>query len=586
MAEVGKLLSLKKIALLEEQKNRKKVADAIGALSAKNEELNGSLKLALAREETAAREAAVKAASAEPEASLAELESQMNRLRAEESALLAHYSFDNVRKSVIDKSPIGSSAQALVRDLQESAHKITSQRFISAYFGHVGRWRVSGDDFLGALDQLEGAGELFYRYQDSKLFNAVTVLANWVRGLDLDDGLKIRPGVTIVVGIVALALCIFIFPMYIVLLGGVFIMNIAKTFSIKVVIDLINIVETNSSMMEQALGRRAQQEYDTRHSSISEQFSKASGILRQRIDTVKEEISVARQEALSTFRFDSSAVKKSFDGSFKGVEFDMADQSRQLEQIDARVESIRKEIATLEKEDATSRARLVASYLNFDKVGESRLFPERFLLDDGDPLKFFSNAASSVVFAYRDAAAVSDFIRLVCVQLRTLMAPMSVQVQIWDTATSGTQFVSFLNPDPGGDNGGFTICNNSDSVKEALAALVAILQKRLQTIRISYNDITQYNMDMLSLKSVTEDYYIVFILCPSLLLDNEGLKRLMTSGPELGIYPYVFAEATRMTPDYHPLLESCGYAAVVQNGNVITQAVAAIMEQIRNRPRG
>ena len=264
------------------------------------------------------------------------------------------------------------------------------------------------------------------------------------------------------------------------------------------------------------------------------------------------------------------------------INFSILENEKLEKSLTKKILNLNRHIQILEQNYKDSIQKTVDSYIGFH-IGTSVFYPEKFLLTSEEPLKFFLTSKFSNFFICREESDAISLVKLFCYQLRSLLSPSLAQIQIWDIKNSGISFMPFKNPNPKGESGGFEIYNTTESIKEALNALSATFQKRLQIIRVSYSDIVQYNKDMVTLNSVPENYHIIFCLSSELFLNSEEYMRLIVGGAELGIYIYVFCELSKLSDAYFSLLEHIKYCYVLQNGQVISSSKNAIMKQISNK---
>jgi hypothetical protein len=243
------------------------------------------------------------------------------------------------------------------------------------------------------------------------------------------------------------------------------------------------------------------------------------------------------------------------------------------------------EIKTLKEQYRGLIDELGKRYIDFERIGDSKFYPKNVLLGTGDPPEMFKNPGRSLMFLFSDKPTAIGFVKLASLQIRCNMSPTSANIEVWDVDESGVYFFAFRSSDSASDDGSFKIVNTTEGLKESIVNLDAILQKRLKTIRISYSSIDQYNEDMVKLGSVTENYYTVFVFSPESVIRDEAFKRLLVSGPSVGIYVHIFVEREKLTEQYVDVLERVNACIIASNGRFALNAVEAIISKIREQKK-
>jgi len=577
-------LQTKELQLLSAEKDLKITQNALDALNSKRTETELSIDRVLSQAREKAKEEVLKKCSIEQEKELSQVECELSALRKEKSAQLEHYAFDNIKKNVVSRSPLGDDTQALINELKQESYATVSKRFVDYYFTHLGKCRVSELDFLDALDKIKETKNSFFLQRDNKINIFIENTIDRCRGFTL-DGDSQSSGTLIALGVLATVLFFIVFPFYVIGLGVTYYINLKKSYYLKKSLDLLKVVEDNFMFMEKALDVRAYDEYHKKQQKIEEEFGKAIALAQSDVDAIGDAISGIRQQAIANFKFDDSEIKARFEKDLQGVDFSIEEQKRSLKAVNARITSITNDIKKFRVDYDTARKDTIKEYINFDSTGKSKFFPQKFLTDDKEPLLFFLNGRNSNFFACHDAGTVTDFIKLICLQIRTRMLPNTAYVEIWDITTSGANFMALSNPNQNTPSKLFSIKNNSTDIKDDIEVLTAILQQRLQTILSQGIDIIKYNEDMVKLNSVTEPYYLILVLSPETVINDENFRRLLTNGPSLGIYVYIFADWTRVSEAYFPLLETSQFCSIVLKNKVVPQAKGALITQIKNKKK-
>lgn len=574
-------LNTTKMELELVEKDLKNIKNTIQSLQDKKIDLEANTNVIIKQEKQKAREKLLQECSLELEIQLKKYEKEISDLRLEKEEKIKDFSLENVKRKILSDSPLSEETRLLITKVKEDAESVISKRFVSVYLSNYEKYQISEDEFLKALDTLP---ELEKQFSEKKKSAAIVVfdfIIEFINHLDDKEEIK-EKSVFIAIGIGTLILFFIAFPILVVALSIFFSIAFWKSFLLKKSLDTLKVIEDNFFIMEKALDKRSYEKYQSLQKEVDKEYETAIFDVQKNIDKTMEEITNAKQTALATFQFDDTDIKNELNISMEKLDFSILEQEKLEKSLRKKILNLNKQIQILEKEHRDTVHKTIEQYIG-SHIGNSVFYPEKFLLTEEEPLKYFLTSKCSNFFIYKDEIEAINLIRLFCYQLRSLLSPSLAQIQIWDIKNSGISFMPFKNPDPKGESGGFEIYNTTESMKEALNALSATFQKRLQVIRVSYTDIVQYNKDMVMLNSVPENYHVIFCLSSELFLNKEEYMRLLVSGAELGIYIYVFCELDKLNQTYFSLLEHVQYCYIMQNEQIISSSKNAIMAQISNK---
>ena len=520
--------------------------------------------------------------SQELESELAGYEDEIAALLAEKQKQMDHYSLDNIQENFIQNSPLSDEALESIEDLRLEACDAVSERFVNAYFKSLGVCRVAEEDFLTALDDLDRAKKQFFVLRDSKFGISVENFTRKLSRIDTKVSTSKEQSSPVWVfglGVVVLVLSFFVYPIYTICLGVVSMFNVRQAILMKNSLDLLKVVEDNFKQMEKALMARAKDLYREKQVELDAMYAASLATLQGNIDEANKELTALRQALLADFVFDPSEVEKEVEDELNNIDHQITEQSELEADLIEKINQTELEIQELMQKYGDSLGSLEREYMDYDRIGDGKFYPNQLLLAVGDAPVFYKNPNTSTVFIYRDRSMMINFIRLYCLQLRCNVHPSSSVIEVWDHESSGVPFMAFQSTMQS-DTGGFQILNTSDLLKESVVSLETVLQKRLKIIMVSYDNIDQYNNDMVQLGSVTESYYTIFVLSPDNLRNSESFHRLLVNGPDVGIYVHMFMESTKVGESWIPLLEKVNSCAIIQSGNVSPYSIEAIISKI------
>ena len=175
-------------------------------------------------------------------------------------------------------------------------------------------------------------------------------------------------------------------------------------------------------------------------------------------------------------------------------------------------------------------------YLNMDKCGDLVELPDKMLLDidDNNNGIFWNIPKTPCLILYKNREEVSNFCKLLLVQLFNQMSPILIQINYMDGQRLGADLSDFF--DMPENVLKFT---NSSDVNEVLNSKLDELQSRLKSVG-SFT-ISEYNKEMLKNDSVLLTYNILMLMDIDFnVLKSQNITSLMLSGTKVGILPYIF----------------------------------------------
>lgn len=489
---------------------------------------------------------------------------------------------ESIKEHVYRECPVDEETQSLIADIRLEAETILNVEFVDTYF-KVSTKSVDTETFLEYLTYLEQVRDNFLYFKKSKTTKYITRILEFIQDFKLHNSVaEHKHKKWFIFGFILLGLSFsrLFYSIYALLLCLVTFANVRRGYYMKQSLDVLKIVEDNLNNIREALDTKASKLHEEALQKLKSEFSTAHSELTKGIQQAKDESASTRQQALANFRFDDSALLNAQQELISSVKHEILTKTKEQQELQERATVLDREMKELVSAYEQEVDSVVERHLNFNGVGDSYIFPGKLLVEDSDPLKFFDKANYSNFFLYKDVDTVYNFIKLVCVQLRSLMNPNAFQIQLWDSVVAGIPFVAFKNPDVNGVDAGFVTHTTSGDIKDALAALETMLQKRMQVIKLNYETIGDYNRDMLELKAVPESYMIVFVLSTKSLEENEQFQRLVVNGAEVGIYIYSFVPSTEVSEKHFSLVNNSDYCAHLGNGALNPSASVAMKESI------
>lgn len=577
-----KELGALRIARSRKEKQDVQLANAITDLQGRIHGIGQEYQMKIQHEQTSQRTQLSNTCTTMQDAEIAEKTQELNTLRSKYDADVSANSLELITARLYEDCPVDTTVQGYIADIKNTAVSIFNEDFVSTYF-KLTSVDVEEDVFLESLEMLDTVHQNLMYFTDSKVSGWLGGISDFIRDFNFTSDTDSSSKKLLVRGAILVVACVFapkFYSVYAILLLCVCVYNLRRAYFTKQSLDILNIVETNMGKITAALDTKAISEHADIQCSLKTEYEGKSTLLQKQISDLQQDVVTVRNRAMSEFNFDSTSLVTAQNQKINALKEEIAVKQREQGLIRQDIVKIGEDFTKLQEQYENEVDSVVERHINFTTIGDSFLFPKKFLIDDGDPLKFFDNAASSHFFLYKDLPTVYNFIKLMCVQLRTLMHPDAVRVQIWDSAVAGTPFMPLRNPDSGGDPLGISISSTTEGIKEELGALEQILQKRMKVIKLNYTDIEAYNKDMLQLKAVPESYTIVFVLTTKSLEEDEQYLRLLKTGAELGICVYTFVDTNIASNSHNSLINNSDYCANIGVDVLNPSASAAMRETI------
>lgn len=353
-------------------------------------------------------------------------------------------------------------------------------------------------------------------------------------------------------------------------LGG---FNLYRTYAIyRLVLEsklLTDNVDTINNMIEDSINSDMQADKD----ELDRLYNKKVKTLDKQIAEFEGQLNDRIMETRSNFEFDDSAIRQKYDMTKSNLKQEQKRAEQSIIQIDLAIGKIQKNINELQKHLNSLSEGLADYYLATDRYGTEFLLDTKFLIDveRNEPV-WWEFPSDSCLIIYDNPREVTEFIKLISVQLFNRLNPTAISVDYWDIKNLGMDVQCFNAL----DKNLYNICGESSEVEESLSALSEVLKKRGPNIRREHNNILEYNQYMLDMESVPESYNFIFCTnVNSRLYEKEEMERLILKGPEVGLYPLIFlsiSEFKELKKTSEKLLDNCSTAYSLANGRINNRA--------------
>lgn len=398
---------------------------------------------------------------------------------------------------------------------------------------------------------------------------------------------KVSFGILSVIIFVAFILASkYVFPVYVLLIFVLLLYNIGRNYKIFSALTAQKAVKDNLTMIEDKLHQKAVKALEKKKAKLQQQYDEVMLQLQGKLDELENQQNNAVNQAKNSFEFDDSIVTQRYQSAMKINNSRMQTLQMQYEQQSKRLCDLQKELSDLENQMNEIAGGVQESYLDFDKVGDSVLFDNKFIIDvkNARPV-YFIHPKGGTLFLYEQIKDVYDFVKLLLIQLRIKLNPTNLQCGITDTTGMGIPYLPFALEDTSGANKNlFQIFDNQKDSEDYISFLSDIVTKRIPIIRKTHDSIDDYNRSMQESDSMTEAYNFAFLHNPTQsMLEKLEFNKIYINGGSVGVYMHVFISSERfreMKDLARNLIEGSSGIFVLKDNNIRKKAKEFAMETL------
>lgn len=556
--EITRELSGKRLKLRDVRNQADSMEKELQSIEMEAESIKLEMRRSVDREKNIAESTYVDNSTSKYRLRIREIGSEVNELK---------YSYEEEKNSV-NEEEIYAELKARETNLDNIDDTISSikntitdnlgERFFNEYSDQISRYStdLDSEDLQKLIKKFSVIQEDVERLSSVRKEGFMDKVSDRIDGLsrkqleaDNKGALKLAGA-----GAVVLALSsVVVFPIYTVFLGYKIVANVKRNTIYSQAIVLHNLLESNLSQIEDVVRKKAEKEKDRILLEIDKEYEDKIQALEDEKSRLNVELADAHLQAVNSFDFDEDIVTRRFGLPNQALNNKRISVRNELEECNKEIEYLTSEIRELTRKQEEVVSQLKTKYLNFDKVGESKVFDPEFLFDiqDNKPVLFRHPQESSVVF-YEDYEDMENFSKLIMSQLRSRLSPPSLVIQVWDTQRMGVSFGAFHSK----VTELFGVAKDNDKMREMLSDLRDQISKRNETMLKEFSGIVEYNEYMLSIESVPETYYFVFLVNPEKsLFSDEFFRQMMLVGAKVGIYPMIFVEEENMSKEHQDLIK-------------------------------
>lgn len=380
----------------------------------------------------------------------------------------------------------------------------------------------------------------------------------------------------------------FLFPFYVLFLGVLLFYNVNKHYRIFSALIAQKTVKDNLKLIDESLRNKALERQQALLQETQEQYDAQLLQAQEELDSLKRRKDSATMSAMQSFTFDDTDLQSRYSNAIKINNKRLEQLKDEKDSLQHSLNEAQNELQELEHQLHTIAGNVQSEYLDLQKIGTSPIFNPQFIVDiKKSKPTYFTHLQAGMLFLYNDSKDVSNFIRLILLQLRIKLSPHNMNCTIIDTQDLGIDYLPFKPNNPDNDeaiNSLFRIIGDKEKIKETIDDLVASINTRVAAIRQDYDNIAAYNQAMVESDSLTESYEFVFYQNPeNRVLSDLNMQQLYRLGGPLGIFVHLFIKKDvfyEMGDLAEELVESSEGIYLLQDGSLLKRAKEFVSENL------
>lgn len=380
----------------------------------------------------------------------------------------------------------------------------------------------------------------------------------------------------------------FLFPFYVLFLGVLLFYNVNKHYRIFSALIAQKTVKDNLKLIDESLRNKALEQQQALLQETQEQYDAQLLQAQEELDSLKQRKDSATMSAMQSFTFDDTDLQSRYSNAIKINNKRLEQLKDEKDSLQYSLNEAQNELQELEHQLHAIAGNVQSEYLDLQKIGTSPIFNPQFIVDiKKSKPTYFTHLQAGMLFLYNDSKDVSNFIRLILLQLRIKLSPHNMNCTIIDTQDLGIDYLPFKPNNPDNDeaiNSLFRIIGDKEKIKETIDDLVASINTRVAAIRQDYDNIAAYNQAMVESDSLTESYEFVFYQNPeNRVLSDLNMQQLYRLGGPLGIFVHLFIKKDvfyGMGDLAEELVESSEGIYLLQDGSLLKRAKEFVSENL------
>lgn len=554
-----------------------------------------TFQLNLRQEKDTAQQEFVQQSVAEISNEIQSVQQQIAQTQQEYDSEIEHIKNLDIASQYSDEQAITAEVRASLAVLQEQLTKTISPRFqneLEVQF-ETQEIAMSSEEIEEVIKYFNKQSRMIEHMGSSswidKLIDKILQVVRIPSLEKSEQAAKVSFGILSVLFVVLVIVAgKFLFPFYVLFLGVLLFYNVNKHYKIFSALIAQKTVKDNLKLIDESLRNKALEQQQALLQETQERYDAQLLHAQEELDSLKHKKDSATMSAMQSFTFDDADLQSRYNNAIKI-------NNKRLEQLTSEKDSLQHDLSSAQNElqDLECQLHAIAGnvqseYLDLQKIGTSPIFNPQFIIDiKKSKPTYFTHLQAGMLFLYNDSKDVSNFIRLLLLQLRIKLSPHNMNCTIIDTQDLGIDYLPFKPNNPDNDeaiNSLFRIIGDKEKIKETIDDLVSSINTRVAAIRQDYDNIAAYNQAMVESDSLTESYEFVFYQNPEArVLSDLNMQQLYRLGGPLGIFVHLFIKKDvfyEMGDLAEELVESSEGIYLLQDGSLLKRAKEFVSENL------
>lgn len=554
-----------------------------------------TFQLNLRQEKDTAQQEFVQQSVAEISNEIQSVQQQIAQTQQEYDSEIEHIKNLDIASQYSDEQAITAEVRASLAVLQEQLTKTISPRFQNELEGQFETQEIamSSEEIEEVIKYFNKQSHMIEHMGSSswidKLIDKILQVVRIPSLEKSEKAAKVSFGILSILFVVLVIVAgKFLFPFYVLFLGVLLFYNVNKHYKIFSALIAQKTVKDNLKLIDESLRNKALEQQQALLQETQERYDAQLLHAQEELDSLKHKKDSATMSAVQSFTFDDADLQSRYNNAIKI-------NNKRLEQLTSEKDSLQHDLSSAQNElqDLECQLHAIAGnvqseYLDLQKIGTSPIFNPQFIIDiKKSKPTYFTHLQAGMLFLYNDSKDVSNFIRLLLLQLRIKLSPHNMNCTIIDTQDLGIDYLPFKPNNPDNDeaiNSLFRIIGDKEKIKETIDDLVSSINTRVAAIRQDYDNIAAYNQAMVESDSLTESYEFVFYQNPEArVLSDLNMQQLYRLGGPLGIFVHLFIKKDvfyEMGDLAEELVESSEGIYLLQDGSLLKRAKEFVSENL------
>ena len=554
-----------------------------------------TFQLNLRQEKDTAQQEFVQQSVAEISNEIQSVQQQIAQTQQEYDSEIEHIKNLDIASQYSDEQAITAEVRASLAVLQEQLTKTISPRFQNELEGQFETQEIamSSEEIEEVIKYFNKQSRMIEHMGSSswidKLIDKILQVVRIPSLEKSEQAAKVSFGILSVLFVVLVIVAgKFLFPFYVLFLGVLLFYNVNKHYKIFSALIAQKTVKDNLKLIDESLRNKALEQQQALLQETQERYDAQLLHAQEELDSLKHKKDSATMSAMQSFTFDDADLQSRYNNAIKI-------NNKRLEQLTSEKDSLQHDLSSAQNElqDLECQLHAIAGnvqseYLDLQKIGTSPIFNPQFIIDiKKSKPTYLTHLQAGMLFLYNDSKDVSNFIRLLLLQLRIKLSPHNMNCTIIDTQDLGIDYLPFKPNNPDNDeaiNSLFRIIGDKEKIKETIDDLVSSINTRVAAIRQDYDNIAAYNQAMVESDSLTESYEFVFYQNPEArVLSDLNMQQLYRLGGPLGIFVHLFIKKDvfyEMGDLAEELVESSEGIYLLQDGSLLKRAKEFVSENL------